>query len=141
MLMNKNQQNSLLSNKGIHSAFLSCFVFIHATAYAADFDLPNLLIKGQKLSFQCSNGLRFALYPDSGNSAYRKSIQNLSVMIKIGDERKFLVGQQYPYNSNLEERQGWGLKVSFSGKTGEVTISRSEGSQFTQLGRYCKRIM
>ena len=140
MLMNKNQQKPPLSNKEIYSAFLSCFVFIYATANAADFDLPHLLIKGQKLSFQCSNGLRFALYPDSGNSAYRKSIQNLSVMIKVGEERKFLVGQQYASNSNLEESPNWGLNVSFSGKTGEVTISRTEDSQFKQLGRYCKRI-
>ena len=115
-------------------------IFCAIPAYASDFNYPNLLIKGQNFSFQCSNGLRFALYPDSGNSAYRKSIQNLSVMIKIGDERKFLVGQQYAYNSNLEERPGWGLIVSFSGKTGEAIISRTEGSQFKQLGRDCKRI-
>lgn len=139
--MNKNMGKQLLLIRKLSLSNAFIFVlFCAVTAHASDSSFPNLLIKGQNLSFQCSNGLRFFLYPDSGNSTYRQSFQNLSVMIKIGDERRFLVGQQYAYNRILEERQNWGLNVSFSGKTGEVSISRGEGTQFKQLGRYCKRI-
>jgi len=139
--MNKNRKRLLLNMKYFCFAAISGFFTIFTMAAdASGFILPNLLIKGQNLSFECSNGLRFALYPDSGNSAYRKSIQNLSVMIAIGNERRFLIGQLYASNSTLEERPNDGLKVWFSGKSGEVSVSRVNGNSESELGRHCRRI-
>ncbi len=96
------------------------------------------LVRGHPLTFRCSNGLEFRLIPDRGSLADGR-FQNLSARLLIGNKVKFLTGQQYAYNSILEEQRIPGVKVWFGGKTGEVSISQVLGKeQVKELGCYCE---
>lgn len=104
--------------RGTWSICLALSIMFQSPAALA-FESLDALVSGQPLTFRCSNGLEFRLIPDRGSLAEGR-FQNLSVRLLIGNKVQFLTGQQYAYNSVLEEQRILGVNVWFGGKTGEV---------------------